>query len=115
MNLFNAYLGKPHSSGCDCSVCAANRILQTPSPLDHSSPSTRCTQCRPTRVFTVVGIMSRVSGAWRLVSSTYRVERGYTCDKHTPARRPPQYWHVVYDSGRPTPFVPIHQPFEWEG
>ncbi|WP_171016507.1 DUF5447 family protein, partial [Pseudomonas sp. D(2018)] len=23
-----------------------------------------------------------------------------------------KYWHVVYDSGPPTPFVPIHEPFE---
>jgi hypothetical protein len=115
MSLFSGYLGKPHSPDCDCSVCAANRILQTPSPLDHSSRSTRCTQCRPTRVFTVVGTMNLVSGVWRQVSSTYRVERGFTCDKHMPALRPPKYWHVIYDSGRPTPFVPIHQPFEWEG
>ncbi|MCP1649306.1 hypothetical protein J2T49_000660 [Pseudomonas nitroreducens] len=32
-----------------------------------------------------------------------------------PALRPPKYWHVIYDSGRPTPFVPVREPFELEG
>lgn len=111
MNVFSAYLGKPHFSGCDCSVCWSRRELAKPAP----SQSTPCTECRPTRVFTVVTTMAPVAGVWRSIHSTYRVERGFTCDKHMPARRPPKYWHVVYDSGRPTPFVPVREPFELEG
>ncbi len=30
-------------------------------------------------------------------------------------RRPPKYWHVVYDSGKPTPFVPVREAFQLEG
>jgi hypothetical protein len=59
--------------------------------------------------------MKKVAGVWRSISSTYRVERGFTCAKHMPALRPPKYWHVIYDSGEPTPFVPIREPFELEG
>ncbi|WP_416310710.1 lysogeny maintenance protein PflM [Pseudomonas sp. W03] len=111
MNPLSAYLGKPHSLDCDCSVCWSRRELAKSSPCR----STPCTECHPTRVFTVVTVMKKVAGVWRSISSTYRVERGFTCDKHMPALRPPKYWHVVYDSGRPTPFVPIHESFEWEG
>ncbi|HBO9419129.1 TPA: DUF5447 family protein, partial [Pseudomonas aeruginosa] len=25
------------------------------------------------------------------------------------------YWHVVYDSGKPTPFVPVREAFQLEG
>ncbi|MBG6288396.1 DUF5447 family protein [Pseudomonas nitroreducens] len=105
------YLHHPHPEGCDCSVCWSRRELAKPAP----SLSTPCTECRRTRVFAVVITMKPVAGVWRSIHSTYRVEPGSTCAKHMPARRPPKYWHVVYDSGRPTPFVPIHQPFEWEG
>uniref|UniRef100_UPI003450B1B0 lysogeny maintenance protein PflM n=1 Tax=Pseudomonas citronellolis TaxID=53408 RepID=UPI003450B1B0 len=51
-----------------------------------------------------------LSGRWPLVLPP----RSF-CAKHDPRRRPPQYWHVVYDSGKPTPFVPIPEPFELEG
>ncbi len=37
------------------------------------------------------------------------------CAKHDPSRRPPKYWHVVYDSGKPTPFVPVREAFQLEG
>ncbi len=30
-------------------------------------------------------------------------------------RRPLKYWHVVYDSGKPTPFVPVREAFQLEG
>ncbi|WP_315808069.1 lysogeny maintenance protein PflM [Pseudomonas sp. C9-3] len=113
--LLSKYLHQPHPESCTCSVCEADRILRAQPDLDGSSRFTRCSQCRPTRVFTVVGTMSLVSGVWRLVSSTYRVEPGFTCVKHQPARHPPKYWHVIYDSGRPTPFVPVREPFELEG
>jgi hypothetical protein len=48
--------------------------------------------------------MALVAGVWRSIHSTYRVERGFTCAKHMPALRPPEYWHVVYDSGKPALF-----------
>ncbi|MFV3331890.1 lysogeny maintenance protein PflM [Pseudomonas sp. NY15437] len=105
------YLHRPHPLDCDCSVCWSRRELGKISPCQ----STPCTECRPTRVVTVVTVMKRVAGVWRSICSTYRVERGFTCAKHMPALRPPKYWHVVYDSGRPTPFVPVREPFELEG
>ncbi|MBD9632882.1 lysogeny maintenance protein PflM [Pseudomonas sp. PDM19] len=111
MNLIRAYLGRPHASDCDCSVCWSSRELAKPA----HSQSTLCTECRPTRVFTVVTTMAQVGGVWRSIHSTYRVEPGSICAKHMPALRPPKYWHVIYDSGRPTPFVPVREPFELEG
>lgn len=105
------YLHRPHPLDCDCSVCWSRRELGKNSPCQ----STRCTECRPTRVITVVTVMKKVAGVWRSISSTYRVERGFTCAKHMPALRPPKYWHVIYDSGRQTPFVPVREPFELEG
>ena len=101
---------QPHAPDCDCSVCWSRRELAKPDPCQ-SKP---CTECRPTRVFTVVTTMALVAGVWRSIHSTYRVEPGFTCAKHMPALRPPKYWHVVYDSGEPTPFVPIREPFELE-
>ncbi|PJI48725.1 MAG: hypothetical protein CTR55_13800 [Pseudomonas sp.] len=108
MSVLSRYLHQPHPSGCDCSVCASRLVAESPV----SSRFTQCTVCRPTRVYPVVTTMARVWGVWRSIHSTYRVERGSTCEKHMPARRPPKYWHVVYDSGKPTPFVPVHEPFE---
>ncbi|MBD9633612.1 lysogeny maintenance protein PflM [Pseudomonas sp. PDM19] len=113
MSVLSKYLHQLHPESCTCSVCVAHALPVEPPVV--SSRYTHCTECRPTRVFTVVGTMNLVSGAWRQVSSTYRVERGFTCEKHQPGRRPPQYWHVIYDSGRPTPFVPVREPFELEG
>ncbi|WP_162836520.1 lysogeny maintenance protein PflM, partial [Stutzerimonas stutzeri] len=26
-----------------------------------------------------------------------------------------KWWSVIYDSGKPTPYVPIHEPFELVG
>ena len=106
----SVYARPPHPENCDCSVCWSRRAAVNPAPCR----STPCAACRPTRVFPVVTTMAQVGGAWRSIRSTYRVERGFTCEKHMPARRPPQYWHVVYDSGRPTPFVPVYEPFELE-
>ncbi|MEE9100377.1 DUF5447 family protein [Pseudomonas nitroreducens] len=44
------YLHQPHPENCDCSVCWSRRELAKPAV----SRSTPCTECRPTRVFTVV-------------------------------------------------------------
>lgn len=107
----NRYLRQPHAPDCDCSVCWSRRELAKPA----ASQFTPCTECRPTRVFTVVTTMAKVAGVWRSIHSTYRVVPGFTCAKHMPALRPPKYWHVIYDSGKPTPFVPVREPFELEG
>nr|WP_308446202.1 DUF5447 family protein [Pseudomonas paralcaligenes] len=66
-----------------------------------SCQSTPCDQCRPASVF-------KVDGIWR-------AKPAFTCAKHKPPRRPPKYWNVIHDSGKPTPFVPIREPFELEG
>lgn len=111
MSVSSAYRPQQHVVDCNCSVCWSRREMAKPAP----SLFIPCTECRRTKVFPVVTTMALVRGVWRSIHSTYRVERGFTCDKHMPARRPPQYWHVVYDSGKPTPFVPIREPFELEG
>ncbi|MCG8906268.1 DUF5447 family protein [Pseudomonas sp. DP-17] len=108
--MLSKYVRQPHAPDCDCSVCWSRRELVKPDP----SQSTPCTECHPTRVFAVVTTMAKVAGVWRSIHSTYRVEPGFTCAKHMPALRPPKYWHVIYDSGKPTPFVPVHEPFELE-
>jgi len=105
------YLHQPHPEACNCSVCWSRRELAKPA----LSQSTPCTECRPTRVFTVVTTMALVRGVWRSIHSTYRVEPGFTCAKHMPARRPPQYWYECANIGKPVPFVPIREPFELEG
>lgn len=109
--MLSKYVRQPHAPDCDCSVCWSRRELAKPAPF----LSIPCTECRPTRVFTVVTMMAKVAGVWRSIHSTYRVEPGFTCAKHMPARHPPKYWHVIYDSGKPTPFVPVREPFELEG
>ena len=91
------YLHRPHAETCDCSVCWSRRVPVDPAPC----PSTPCDQCRPASVF-------KVDGIWR-------AKPAFTCAKHKPPRRPPRYWNTIYDSGKPTPFVPIREPFELEG
>ncbi len=92
----NRYLHRPHTETCDCSVCWSRRVPVDPAPC----PSTPCDQCRPASVF-------KVDGIWR-------AKPAFTCAKHKPPRRPPKYWNVIHDSGKPTPFVPIREPFELE-
>ncbi|WP_350446823.1 DUF5447 family protein [Pseudomonas solani] len=96
MKSLSQYLRQPHPEACSCSVCWSRRELANSVP----SPSTVCPHCLPAEVL-------QVDGRWvcRPVSR---------CAKHTPPRRPPKYWHVVYDSGKPTPYVPIYEPFELE-
>jgi hypothetical protein len=50
----------------------------------------------------------KVDGRWKLTPA-------FICAKHTPSDRPPKYWHVVHDTGKPTPFVPLREPFELVG
>ena len=93
----NRYLHQSHADNCDCSVCWSRRAPVVSAPYQ----STRCDQCRPASV-------AKVNGIWRATPA-------FICAKHTPPPRPPKYWHVIYDSGKPTPCVPIREPFELEG
>ncbi|AKN28357.1 hypothetical protein AB691_3491 [Stutzerimonas stutzeri] len=43
------------------------------------------------------------------------MDPAFICEKHTPPERPAKWWSVIYDSGKPTPYVPIHEPFELVG
>lgn len=56
--------------------------------------------------------MGVVAGVPKVLLSEWEVIPAFTCDKHTPSLRPPKYWHVVYDSGKPTPYVPIYDLFD---
>ena len=96
MNL-SRYLHQPHPATCDCSVCWSRRETAHPAVC----PSTPCTECRPVSV-------RKVDGRWKLTPASI-------CAKHTPSNRPPKYWHVVHDTGKPTPFVPLREPFELVG
>ncbi|MBV7564165.1 DUF5447 family protein [Pseudomonas sp. sia0905] len=103
----NRYLHQPHRPDCDCSVCYVKRL----GPI---SLSPRCAQCRPVRCFPVVGQMRLVNGHWLHVSSTYRWVSGFICPQHSPTPRPPRYWYVVENIGKPTPYVPRWDLFELE-
>lgn len=107
----NRYLHQPHAPDCDCSVCWSKREMAKPV----TCPSTRCADCRPFLSFKLGGHMVLMMGAWVEVKAWYRYQPAFTCAKHTPSDRPPRYWHVVQDIGKPTPFVPIHEPFELTG
>ncbi|WP_457977197.1 DUF5447 family protein [Ectopseudomonas composti] len=99
MKSLSQYLRQPHAENCDCSVCWLNRNWIPPKAPTY--PYTQCTDCRPAR--------------WSVVNGRNHVTQAYTCEKHKPGNRPPQYWHVVSDTGKPTPFVPLREPFELEG
>ena len=90
------YLHQPHRPDCDCSVCWSKRELAKPDP----SQFTQCTQCRRATVTTVNGQLIATPASY--------------CAKHKPSQRPPKYWHVVQDTGKPTPYVPRWDLFESE-
>ncbi|KSG36228.1 hypothetical protein IPC1472_29975 [Pseudomonas aeruginosa] len=91
------YLRQTHTPDCACSVCWSAR--QVVAPLCSQSP---CTDCQPP------GLPYLEGGRWLC-------RPRFFCAKHDPSRRPPKYWHVVYDSGKPTPFVPVREAFQLEG
>ncbi|HBO4991703.1 TPA: DUF5447 family protein [Pseudomonas aeruginosa] len=91
------YLRQTHAPDCGCSVCWSAR--QVVAPLCSQSP---CTDCQPP------GLPYLENGRWLCRPRSF-------CSKHDPSRRPPKYWHVVYDSGKPTPFVPVREAFQLEG
>lgn len=91
------YLRLPHAMDCGCSVCWSKR--ETAKPV--LCPSTPCNQCRPASC-------ALVDGRWQVIPRS-------NCAKHKPGDRPAKWWSVIHDSGKPTPFVPIHEPFELVG
>lgn len=91
------YLRLPHAQDCACSVCWSGRVMAKPVPCR----STPCIQCRP-------ALLSKDAGRWIITPA-------FKCARHTPSPRPPKYWHVVEDIGKPEPFVPIREPFELTG
>ena len=106
------YLRLLHAQDCDCSVCWSRREMAKPGP----SRSTPCDQCRPASARPIRTLqMGRVGGIWKPLASEWTVEPAFICEKHTPPDRPAKWWSVVLDTGRPTPFVPIHEPFELVG
>jgi len=96
MRGLSQYLRQPHSPDCDCSVCWAHREMPTVPSLWQL-----CSHCHP-------GHVSTVNGLLHVVPPSY-------CEKHKPGARLPKYWHVVSDTGKPTPFVPLREPFELVG
>ncbi|MDL2176634.1 DUF5447 family protein [Stutzerimonas sp. FeSN7] len=106
------YLRLPHAPNCDCSVCWSGREVAKPDP----SRSTPCALCRPASARPIRTLqMGCVGGTWKPLLSDWTVEPAFICEKHTPPDRPAKWWSVIYDPGKPTPFVPIHEPFELVG
>lgn len=102
----------PHAPDCDCSVCWSQREMAKPAP----SRSTPCAQCRPASAVPIRTLqMARVGGIWKPLLSEWKVDPAFICEKHARPDRPPKYWSVVLDTGRPTHYVPIHEPFELVG
>ena len=74
------------------------------------------TLCQPLgqTVKSFVG-MRFVAGVWKVTQAEWQITPAFTCEKHTPSDRPPKYWSVVENIGKPVPFVPLHEPFELVG
>ncbi|MFT5782337.1 MAG: hypothetical protein ACI9EB_001724 [Pseudomonas sp.] len=89
MKTLNSYLRLPHLADCACSVCWSLQQMAN----NVRCPSIPCEQCLPAKVV-------QLDGRWYCQPVSF-------CAKHSPPRRPPQYWHVVQDTGKPTPFVPL--------
>ncbi len=83
----NAYIGAPHDTNCPCSVFWSARHLVG------NKPVSRCADCVPPSIKNIDG---------------HRYcQPAVTCSKHQPTSRPAKYWSTVYDSGKPTPFLPL--------
>ncbi|WP_397378575.1 DUF5447 family protein [Pseudomonas sp.] len=94
MNALKKYLRPLHAVNCNCSVCWAATVRD--SPLARSLP---CEQCRPASISWPHGPAGRP-----------QVSPAFICEKHTPSLRPPKYWHVYSDTGKPAPYVPLNRP-----
>ena len=108
----SSYSNQPHAENCACSVCWSKAEMAKPWPC----PSTPCDQCRPASVVpTRILKMGLVAGVGKPLLSEWSITPAFTCAKHTPPDRPPKYWSVVQDSGKPAPYVPRWDLFELEG
>src|SRR5690606_38103785 len=91
---------------CDCSVCWFRREMAKPAP----SRSTPCAQCRPAYARPIRTLqMGCVGGIWKPLLSEWKVERLLSARN---TRDPPDRRNtgaLFYDSGKPTPYVPIHE------
>lgn len=106
MKTISDYLRLPHLDNCDCSVCWSARQVAKPV----HSLSTQCDQCRPAFALpTHAQKMGKVAGEWTVLLWNWSITPAFICAKHEPSRRPPKYWHVVQDTGKPTPFVPLRE------
>ncbi|WP_083840292.1 lysogeny maintenance protein PflM [Pseudomonas sp. S9] len=85
----NRYLHQPHAENCACSVCWT--LAEMAKPVLYQS--TPCNDCKPR------GLPYLVNGRWYCQTAS-------KCAKHTPSNRPPKYWSVIHDSGKPVPYVP---------
>ncbi|NHW02559.1 lysogeny maintenance protein PflM [Stutzerimonas degradans] len=107
-----SYQRLPHAQDCDCSVCWSRREMARPAPFQ----STPCARCRPAYAQPIRTLqMGCIGGVWKPLRSEWTVEPAFICEKHTPPDRPAKWWSVVPDTGKPTPYVPIHEPFELVG
>ena len=86
-----------HSADCPCSVCWA--LAQPVFPAGSFNPSSACPDCVPP------GRPYQANGRW------YCRPR-FVCELCKLKLRPSRNWTVVSDTGAPTPFVPIREPFE---
>ncbi|WP_170234350.1 lysogeny maintenance protein PflM [Azomonas agilis] len=84
-----------HTDGCDCSVCWAKG--QPIQPLSRSN----CLYCRPAKVSIFSVVIAPVNGVVRVVSSTCRIQLGFTCFEH----RTPSRWEAFY-SNQPGRYEP---------
>ena len=96
---YMAFARHTHEANCGCSVCWSKKQMA----LLVIYQSTQCEHCRPVSVIKEIG-----TGRQLITPASY-------CSRHTPTHRPPKYWSVVHDTGKPTPFVPLREPFELVG
>jgi len=107
-----SYSNQQHAENCDCSVCWSKAEMAKPDPC----PSTPCDQCRRASAQrTRITAIRCIGGVWKVTQAEWQITPAFTCAKHTPSDRPPKYWSVVENIGKPVPFVPLHEPFELVG
>jgi len=106
------YTNQPHAPDCSCSVCWSKAEMAKPDPC----PSTPCDQCRPASVqLGKIRTMALIDGIWTPLDFQWVITPAFICAKHTPSDRPAKYWSVVENTGKPVPFVPLHEPFQLVG
>ncbi len=108
----SAYNRPKHAENCDCSVCWSKAEMAKPT----TGQSKPCDQCRPASASQVrITQLRLIGGVWKVQQAEWQITPAFTCEKHTPSDRPPKYWSVVANIGKPVPFVPLHEPFQMVG